>query len=100
MEENSKTPLADEYLQSLEGMRHAETDPFFYTRLKGRMQQQQKQPGYFFKPTLAVTALSFFLTINIWMIIQEKNSKPETAEKKSAVQVFAETYNLNSDSNY
>ncbi|MEO8769385.1 MAG: hypothetical protein ABI402_04855 [Ferruginibacter sp.] len=100
MEKNSNTPLTDEYLQSLQEMKAAETDPFFYTRLKGRMQQQQKQTGFLFKPAWAIATLSFFLTINIWMILQEKNSKIETAEKKSPVQVFAETYNLNSDSNY
>lgn len=31
------TPLVDEHLQSLLGMREEETDNFFYTRLKGRM---------------------------------------------------------------
>ena len=82
MEKKSKTPFVDEYMQSLEGIKDAEADPFFYTRLKGRMQLQQKQTGFFVKPALAVAALSFFLTINIWMIMQEKNSKTETAEKK------------------
>ena len=100
MEENSKTPLADEYLQSLQGIKDAETNPFFYTRLKGRMLQQQKQAGFFFRPAWAVIALCFFLTINIWMISQEKNIKQDTSQKKSPVQVFAETYNLNSNSNY
>jgi hypothetical protein len=100
MEENSKTPLTDEFLQSLQGMEAVEPDPFFYTRLTGRMQRQDKQTGSFFKPAWAVIALCFFLAINTWMIFQEKNIKKDMVENRSPEQAFAETYHLNSDSNY
>ncbi|MEO6670738.1 MAG: hypothetical protein ABIN36_14750 [Ferruginibacter sp.] len=100
MGDDSNTNLVDSYLQSLEGMTEAEHNPFFYTRLKGRMQQQQKQVGFFFKPAWAILTLGIFLTFNIWMVTQQQNIKQDKAEKKSSLQVFAETYNLNSVSNY
>ena len=100
MEDNSDSPLLNEYLQSLDGMKSVEADPFFYTRLKGRMQQRQPQKQFSFKPAWAIVTLAFFLTINIWMIMQVSNTKEDSSEKKSSVALFAETYNLNSDTNY
>ena len=100
MEKKLNSVLLDEYLQSLDDLKAVETDPFFYTKLKGRMLQQEKPSIFFFKPAWVVVTLSFFLVINTWMILQKKNSRLETTESKSSIQVFAETYNLNSDSNY
>ena len=101
MEERSSTPLTDEYLQSLDGIRAADPGPFFYTRLKGNMQRQQKQAGNFYKPAWAIITLCFFLAVNIWMITQDKNNGQQTNnETTSSVQAFAETYNLNSNPNY
>jgi hypothetical protein len=100
MDEYNDNRLADEFLESLRGMQPAEPNPFFYTKLKGRMQHQYQGGNSFFKPGWIIGILLFFLTINTWMIIQEGNKKQQTAEKKSPAQVFAETYNLNSDSNY
>jgi hypothetical protein len=101
MEERSSTPLTDEYLKSLEEMQAADPGTYFYTRLKGRMQQQQKHRGYIYKPAWAILTLVFFLVVNIWMIILEKNSRQQnTNETAASVQAFAETYNLESKSNY
>ncbi len=100
MENNHHTPLTDDHLQSLQGMKPAEINPFFYTKLKGRMEQQFTRQGFFFKPVWVIGTLVFFLTINVWMIVQKGDTSQQTAEKKSAEQLFAETYNLNSDSNY
>ncbi|MFT3911184.1 MAG: hypothetical protein QM737_17320 [Ferruginibacter sp.] len=100
MEDNSDSPLLNEYLQSLKGMKAVEADPFFYTRLKGKMQQRMPQKQFSYKPAWAIITLAFFITINIWMIMQVSTTKQDTTEKKPSVQVFAETYNLNSDSNY
>ncbi len=97
--ENHSTSLADDFLQSLQGMKEVETDPFFYTRLKGRMQQHVK-PVFFLKPAWVIATLAFFVSLNIWMISQGSDINNNLAEKKSAEQVFAETYNLNSATNY
>ncbi len=42
---NNFTPLVDDHLQSISGMQEATTDDFFYTRLKGRMQEVRTPAG-------------------------------------------------------
>lgn len=98
MEERSSTPLADEYMQSLEGIKPAEASPYFYTKLKGRMQQIES--GSFYKPAWAIAALCCFLIINIWMVTEVKKNSGQRTESSSPAQAFAETFNLNSQSNY
>ncbi len=100
MKEEKETALTDEYLESLRGMKAVDADPFFYTRLKGRMLREQKQTGYFYKPAWTIITLCFFLAINIWMVLQVRNNSQDTTEKTSSAQAFAETYNLNNESNY
>lgn len=97
MEERS---ITDKYLQSLEEMKEADPGPFFYTRLKGRMMQgiQEKQGS--FKPAWAIVTLAVFLSFNIWMLMKGKESAAQPGDNKSSVQSFAETFNLNSNSNY
>ncbi|MBC7535449.1 MAG: hypothetical protein H7258_07130 [Ferruginibacter sp.] len=99
MKRNNLTPLTDEYLQSLKGMEAAAIDPFFYTRLKGRMQKPEASRSAF-KPAWAIVTLSLFLSLNIWMIGNERKINQQVTEKRSAFEFFAETYNLSSDSNY
>lgn len=99
MQENNNTPLADEFMKSLEGITAAETNPFFYTRLRGRMQEKSHK-AYYPKPAWAIIVLCFFLTINIWMIAQERKSNKMIVEKKSSVEAFAESYDLYTESNY
>jgi hypothetical protein len=88
------------FMESLRGIKPAEPNPFFYTKLKGRMQGQYHDATMFPKPSWIIAILFIFLATNTWMIIQERNTKQQTAEKTAPEQVFAETYNLNSNSNY
>ena len=64
---NLHTPLADEHLKSLEGMKEAETAEFFYTRLKARMMNRHTEEKISLRWVFAtVMMLLLILTINIF----------------------------------
>ena len=93
-------PLLDEYLESVNGMQEAETDPFFYTRLSARM---QKQEDWVFplRPAWIVTGLALLLVLNGFMALNRfKNSELTTNTASSSLQSFATAYDLNIQSTY
>ena len=97
---DTHTKLLDEYLESVQGIQEAETDPFFYTRLSARMQEQQ---GWVFpvRPAWIIGGLALLLAINGWMLFnRSKTSVQEDALAKSSVQGFANAYDLTLQSNY
>ena len=87
------TPLTDEYLHRIEGLKQAEVSPYFYTRLKGRMQQPSIPR---IQPSIAIILLTIFLAANIFFLSGIFNQP----QQQSPVQAFASMYNLSSDSNY
>lgn len=93
---NNSTPLVDEHLESLLGMQEASTDDFFYTRLKGRMQQTEPSRGWNLplKPVWVISTLVLLLAVNGFMISQQVKTKtPGTATSgKYSLQNFAESY--------
>ena len=94
------TRLLDEYLESVQGMRDAETDPFFYTRLSVRMQQPAAWQ-FPLKPAWIIAGLALLLAVNGWMVFSRfKTGVPENALAKSSVQGFANAYDFTVQSNY
>ncbi len=89
------TPLVEEHLQALQGMREAETDPFFYTRLKARMDNPQ-QPGWVFplKPAWLIAPLALLLAVNGWMLVQRSKNREAATTTVATLQQFAASYNL------
>lgn len=93
--EKDNTNLVDEYLQALEGMQQAETKPFFYSRLKSRIEEKQYvQHGFNMRPALIICALFVFLIMNIWMINSQKQNKEYEGPSVSSLSGFAEAYNF------
>ncbi|WP_301921082.1 hypothetical protein [Ferruginibacter sp.] len=96
------TPLVDEHLQSLLGMREEETDNCFYTRLKSRMLAghiggENNLPlqgwGLPLKPVWIIGALALLLFVNGMMVTQLFTSKKPTATVSATdLQNFAEWY--------
>ena len=82
--------LVSDYLKSVEGMEEATTDPFFYSRLKARMQHQQA-PVVFFKPGWAVALLALLLVINSMLLFQQRSSE---VQNDTGLKGFANEYNL------
>lgn len=91
------TPLTDDHLQSLQGMKEAETDAFFYTRLRARM-EKQAGPAWSFsaRPAWLVASLLVLLAINGWMLAQQREPVQATTSTAAAstLQEFAASYNM------
>jgi hypothetical protein len=72
----------DETLKAFDGINQAEPKPFYYTRLKARMERELLQPktvlGWTFKPIYAYASLALVLSINIFTIVtlNNKSSQP------------------------
>jgi hypothetical protein len=104
MKQALHTPLTDEYLQSLQGLQPAEPDPYFYTRLRARMEKAAAPSGSFLlRPVLAVAALSIVLLVNTFTILQQKNSKQQPEEpvgNTATIEDFTREFNINTGANY
>ena len=100
MNKAKHTPLTDEYLQSLEGMKPAGTEDFFYTRLVARMERGKEASRYPLRPAFVIGVLTVCLFANSAMIIYQQNKNNQVEIKTTAAQNFAESFNLNVDSNY
>lgn len=96
MKKNIPTPLADQYLDSLQQITEAETDPFFYTRLKARMEKQVPGTGWSFplKPVWVVSMLVLFLFINTFFLVTQVKQSKETSGQNTSLQNFANGYDL------
>ena len=96
MKKNIPTPLADQYLESLQQISAAETDPFFYTRLKAKMEKQVQDPGWSFplKPVWLVSMLVLFLFINTFFLVTQVKQSKEVSGQNTSLQNFATSYDL------
>ena len=94
---STHTPLVDEHLKSLQGMKEAETNDFFYTRLKAKMMSRQGNEKISLRWVYAtVTVLLLILTINIfaWRNVSASN-KPN-----SSIQQLVQEYGWTSHDLY
>ena len=83
------TTLVDEYLKSIEDSRDAETDPFFYTRLKARMERREEKWGFSLKPALIIAMLTVMLGVNSFIIIKQRQT-----QENVTIQDFGNNYNI------
>lgn len=90
------TQLVDTYLESVQGMQEATTDPFFYTRLRVKMDRQERS----LKPVWTIAGLLLLLVINGLMLTQQPAAQQETAGSNSSLQSFAASYDLTIQSSY
>ena len=102
MKKNIPTPLADQYLDSLQQITEAETDPFFYTRLKARMEKSIPASDWSFplKPVWLVSMLILFLFVNTFFLVTEVKQNKETPGKNTSLQNFASGYDLSVSSSF
>lgn len=96
------TNMVDDHLKALTGMQEAETDPFFYTRLKARMENRQMQQGWNFpvKPVWLISTLLLLLIINGFVITQQFKTKNTAVTTGSSLQSFAASYDQTVSTNY
>ena len=100
MDKNS-TSLLDEHLKSLHGMHPAETNDFFYTRLRARMQTLQRYKGWSlpFKPVWVLSILLIFLAVNVFILFQQFRPAA-TSPTSNTIQGFADAYDQSISSFY
>ncbi|MEO7312731.1 MAG: hypothetical protein ABIX01_20275 [Chitinophagaceae bacterium] len=88
-------------LNSLDGAERAEASPFFYTRLKARMDKKNGASGIagirWLKPSLAFAVLALLVAMNVLTIISKKQSASDGAAKTNASvsEQLAKDYDLN-----
>ena len=89
--------LVDEHLLSLIKIKETETDAFFYTRLKARMEKENAANEWYFplKPVWIIGAMSFLLLINVVMITIKNKTTKTTVEETSSLKSFAASYDQN-----
>jgi len=89
--------LADQAMDSLEGIQRAETQPFFYTRLMARMEngtinRWNMWMAYLSRPTVALALLLVFLMINGYLIFSRMGSQSELTPAASDYAVMQVSY--------
>jgi hypothetical protein len=71
--------LVQEALDSLDGIQRAEPQPFFYTRLVGRLQRDQKtiwetMGSFLSRPAVAFAGLFLILMMNVFIVTKRDNA--------------------------
>lgn len=74
-------------LQSLDGLKRAEANPFLFTRIKARMQKEKKNGwemlfSFVSKPVVAMAILVFVMAVNGWSVF---SSGPQTEGSMTTV---------------
>jgi hypothetical protein len=98
-----KSPLSvDELLRDIQPIQEAETDHFFYTRLRARMEKRQSAPGWNFplRPVWVIASLVLLLLMNSFILAQQFKSPKTTATTSSPLQNFATSYDQTISSSY
>ena len=98
---NSKQILEsniDATLNSLDGLQRAEPTPFFYTRLKARMDKAYSSKGIagisWLKPSLAFSILTLLVVLNLVTIINKKTTTEQATTNGNVSQQVAKEYDL------
>jgi hypothetical protein len=73
---------ADKTIESLEGIQRAEPRPFFFTRVKARLERDEKNiwemtGAFLARPAIAVAGLCLILTINVFILIQKDTTSTQ-----------------------
>ena len=69
----------EDALNSLDGIRRAEPRPFFYTRVMGRLERQDRSVwesigGFLAKPVVAIAGLCLILALNVVALTRDDSS--------------------------
>ena len=74
---------ANKTLESLDGIQKAEPQPFFFTRLKARLERNEKNVwemigAFLARPAIAVAGLCLILAINVFILIGKDTSTSQS----------------------
>ncbi len=106
MESKNLPEKIEATIQSLNGIQRVAPMPFFYTRLRARMEKEKNTAPISWmplgKPVWLIATLFVFLVLNAIMIKQSSNAKNKqlSASETPSLQSFASEFELNNTSNY
>ena len=92
-----KQARIEQILNSWDGAKKAEVPPFFYTRLKARMEKSVEVPvvkSWLLKPAFVVATLVLVIAINVFFYFQDGNSTITPSSNDETIQSIAAEYNL------
>lgn len=94
----------EETLNSLDGIQRAEPQPFFYTRVIGRLQREEtnvwEATGKFLsRPAVVIAGLCVILVMNAVILFQQDNNSPSVSSIANE-QVTDNEYILASSSSF
>ena len=97
--------LVDETLDSLDGIQRAEPKPFFYTRLIGRLQRDQRtiwetMGSFLSKPLVVAAGLCVVLIMNGYILFGGNSGSPTPANFVNETGVTDNVYIMASSSSY
>jgi hypothetical protein len=88
----------DKTMQSFEGIEAASPKPFFYTRLKARMENQQqylpKQVQWVLKPAFVFSTMAVILLLNIVSVANYSPKNNQATSNSQTLEGFAMEYGL------
>jgi hypothetical protein len=73
----------EETLNSLDGIRRAEPQPWLFSRVKGRLMQEEKTAwgmvgSFLARPVIAIAGLCFILLLNGFLLFNQDKESPST----------------------
>jgi hypothetical protein len=91
-------------LDSLEGLKKAEANPWLFTRIKARLEREEKSVwskaiSFIGKPAIAIAAILLVVIINASVIVKS-SSGPTQSTGQDPEQLFASEYNLSDTTIY
>ena len=96
---------ADKTLNSLDGIKRAEANPYLFTRIKAALQKEEKSfwskaTGFIGKPVIAIAAIILVLLINVAVFFQSQPPDSVQSVGQNGEQLFASEYNLSGTTIY
>ena len=98
--ENKKEQKVQEIFDSISGISHAEIPPYFYTRLRARMEREQslEKPFFLVRPAFFISSLCIILAVNIIFLMSQKHMEKPAGHP--GIESFAAAYGLENISVY
>lgn len=83
-------------LSSLDGMQRASANPYLYTRIRARLDEQKspwaKAARFLSQPAWAFSAAILFVSVNVWVAVSDNAERPSAARTVAVDQAFETEY--------
>jgi hypothetical protein len=93
----------DKTIGSLDGMQRAEANPYLYTRIKARLEKEERSiwslaTEFVSRPQVAIAAIFVAVLINLTVFFEFRPEPTQAGQDDE--QLFASEYNLSTDTIY